>query len=70
MPGDANVAGAVPAAPADELVLACALDALADLFVSGGRHLLDLETFQGLPILTVRAFLERLAVEEPPAEAG
>jgi len=67
--GDAPVSGAVPEDPADERVLACALDAGADLIVSGDRHLLDLDSFQGVPILTVRAFLERLE-EEPSADGG
>jgi len=64
VPGDAEVAGAVPEDPSDEIVLACALDAQADLIVSGDRHLLDLGEFQDIPILTVRDFLERLAGEE------
>jgi putative PIN family toxin of toxin-antitoxin system len=68
--GDAQVSGAVPEDPADERVLACALDAGADLIVSGDRHLLDLDSFQGIPILTVRAFLERLGEEEGSAESG
>jgi putative PIN family toxin of toxin-antitoxin system len=64
------VSGAVPEDPADERVLACALDAGADLIVSGDRHLLDLDSFQGIPTLTVRAFLERLEEEERSAESG
>ncbi len=62
--GVADVAGAVPADPADEVVLACALDAQADLIVSGDHHLLDMGAYQGIPILTVHEFLERLAIEE------
>ncbi len=68
--GDAQVSGAVPEVPADERVLACALDAGADLIVSGDRHLLDLDSFQGIPTLTVHAFLERLEEEEGSAESG
>ena len=64
------VSGAVPEDPAGERVLACALDAGADLIVSGDRHLLDLDSFQGIPTLTVRAFLERLEEEEPSAGNG
>jgi len=58
--GDADVAGAVPEDPADEQVLACAVAAGADVIVSGDRHLLDLGQFRGIPILTIRQFLERL----------
>jgi predicted nucleic acid-binding protein len=47
------------------MVLACALDGQADLIVSGDRHLLDLGEYQGIPILTAREFLERLAAESP-----
>jgi hypothetical protein len=60
VPGDADTAGAVPQDPTDETVLACAVEAGADLIVSGDGHLLDLDAFQGIPILTVRAYLERL----------
>lgn len=63
VPGIADVAGAIPADPADEIVLACALDAQADLIVSGDRHLLDMGTYQSIPILTIHEFLERLAAE-------
>ncbi len=60
VPGDADGASAVPADPADERVLACAVVAGADVIVSGARHLLDLGAYCGIPILTVREFLERL----------
>jgi putative PIN family toxin of toxin-antitoxin system len=42
--GEANVAGSIPKDPADEIVLACAIDAQADVIVSGDRHLLELES--------------------------
>jgi hypothetical protein len=60
LPGDASAAGAIPEDPADEMVLACAVEAGADVIVSGDRHLLDLGTYQGIRILTVREFLGRL----------
>ncbi len=58
--GHAEVRGAIPKDPADEKILACAVEAGADYIVSGDRHLLDLGIYQGIPILTVRQFLERL----------
>jgi putative PIN family toxin of toxin-antitoxin system len=61
VPGEADVAGAIPADPTDEKILACALDSRADLVVSGNLHLLDLVQYQGIPILNARQFLERLA---------
>jgi putative PIN family toxin of toxin-antitoxin system len=63
VPGQALVTGAVPGDPADEMVLACAVDAEADVIVSGDMHLLALGDYQGIAILTARAFLERLAEE-------
>lgn len=47
--------------PDDDHVLACALAAQADLLVSGDSHLLDLKSFQGIPIVTAAEALERLA---------
>ncbi len=64
VPGDSQMAaGAVPDDPADEAVLACAMEAGADLVVSGDRHLLDLGEYRGISILTARLFLERLSTE-------
>jgi hypothetical protein len=60
VPGKAGVAGAIPQDPADEMVLACALDGQADVIVSGDRHLLELGAYQSIPIVTVREFLEQL----------
>ena len=63
VPGDADVAGSIPQDPTDEMVLACAVEAQASAIVSGDRHLLDLDMYQDIPILTVRQFLERLERE-------
>lgn len=38
--------------PDDDHVLACALAARASLIVSGDRHLLDLDAYRGIPIVT------------------
>jgi len=67
VPGQAQVPGVVPPDPADEKVLACAVDAEAGVIVSGDEHLLALGDYQGIPILTARAFLERLAGEGQPS---
>ena len=63
VPSLADVVGAVPDDPADELVLACAVEAQADVIVSGDHHLLDLGEFRGIPVLTVREFLDRLSAD-------
>jgi putative PIN family toxin of toxin-antitoxin system len=68
VPGDADVAGAIPDDPADEIVLACAVDAQADVIVSGDRHLLELGSHRSIPILTARQFLERLNID--PSESA
>ncbi|MGH6884966.1 MAG: PIN domain-containing protein [Geminicoccales bacterium] len=38
--------------PPDDVVLATALAAQADLLVSGDAHLLDLKSYQGIPIVS------------------
>jgi predicted nucleic acid-binding protein len=60
VPGLSSVAGAIPKDPDDEIFLAAAVDAKADIIVSGDRHLLDLSSYQDILIFTVRQFLERL----------
>ena len=60
VPGRAAVKGSVPQDPRDEVFLACAIDAKADCIVSGDRHLLDLRTYRGIPILTVNEFAVKL----------
>ena len=44
----------------DNRVLECAVDGQADYLVSGDIHLLELQTFRGVDILTVRDFLDLL----------
>lgn len=48
----------------DNRILECAIEGEADMIVSGDRHLLDLEHYEGIEIVTVREALARLAVEE------
>jgi putative PIN family toxin of toxin-antitoxin system len=43
--------------PDDDVFLRCAQAAEASCIVSGDRHLLDLGTYAGIPIATVRDFL-------------
>ena len=57
---DPMVVGRVAADPDDDLVLGTAKAARADLIVSGDRHLLILEQFEGIPILTAAEALARL----------
>lgn len=46
----------VTADPDDDVFLRCAVAAGAAYVVSGDHHLLDLEKYAGVPILTVRDF--------------
>lgn len=45
--------------PDDDRILECALAGHADFIGTGDRDLLTLGSFQGIPILTVRQFLDR-----------
>ena len=51
--------------PDDDEVLALAVAAQADLIVSGDQDLLTIGQFEDIPILTVRAALERLGATPP-----
>lgn len=52
----------VKADPDDDRVLECALEGKADIIVTGDRHLLALKSFQGIPIITIREFLEQFSM--------
>ena len=61
VPGLSHVNHPILDDPTDEMFLSCALDAGADVIVSGDRHLLNIKEFEGIPIMPVRRFLDRLA---------
>jgi len=46
--------------PSDNKFLEALLAGKADYLVSGDKHLLDLKTFRGIPIITARQFINRL----------
>jgi putative PIN family toxin of toxin-antitoxin system len=46
--------------PDDDRVLECAVAGRADCIVSGDRHLLKLSAYEGMPIVTVRQFMDRI----------
>lgn len=62
VPGLANACGTIPDDPDDEKFLACAIDAGADLIVSGDQHLLALGAYRDIPILTPHDFLQQVDV--------
>lgn len=47
--------------PDDDHVLACALAAGADLIVSGDKHLLEIKSYQNIPIITAAEAVKFLA---------
>ena len=51
--------------PDDDRVLECAQQGIADFIVSGDKHLLLLVEFDGIPIYTVRQFVDLLRNEHP-----
>jgi uncharacterized protein len=50
--------------PDDNRVLECAAKGNADYIVTGDRHLLKLRTYEAIPIVTVRQFLDAVETEE------
>ncbi|MDI6770166.1 MAG: putative toxin-antitoxin system toxin component, PIN family [Anaerolineales bacterium] len=65
VPGSADLRGAIPDDPSDEMFLTTAINAKAKIIVSGDKHLLNLKTFQGIAIMTPRQFLDQLEQERP-----
>ena len=60
-----EVARVVPSDPDDDHVLAAALSGAVDLIVSGDKwDLLALGSYQGIPIVTARQAMERIATSE------
>ncbi len=49
--------------PSDGKFLLCAAAAQADLIVSGDQHLLRLQSYQGIPIITVRQLVQELGLD-------
>ncbi len=48
---------AVPDDPDDNIIIACAIEAEADVIISGDQHLLSLGSYQGIPIVNAADFL-------------
>jgi uncharacterized protein len=51
---------AVPADPDDNRILECAVEAQAQVIVSGDHHLLALQKYKSISIMTPRQFIELL----------
>jgi putative PIN family toxin of toxin-antitoxin system len=61
VPGRSDGGNAISQDPTDHMFLSCALEAGADVIISGDRHLLSLIVFEGIPVVPIAKFLERLA---------
>ena len=46
--------------PTDDKYLECAIEGESDYIVSGDKHLKDLNSFQGIPIVSPAEFLKRI----------
>ncbi len=49
---------AVEKDPSDNIFLSAAIEGRADYIVSGDRHLIEIESFRGIPIVTPAEFLD------------
>lgn len=56
VPGTITV-NAVPDDSDDDIIIACAIEAEADMIISGDQHLLSLGSYQGVPIIKAVEFL-------------
>lgn len=56
----------IPKDPPDGRYLECAIEGEADYIVTGDQHLLELGEYQGIRILTPRAFLDVLRRQPRP----
>lgn len=56
VPGTITI-NAVPDDPDDNIIIACAIEAEADVIISGDQHLLSIESYQGIPIIKAVDFL-------------
>lgn len=54
----------VEADPDDDIFLLCAVEAQAIYIVSNDRHLRAVETYEGIPIITIDNFLDRYRAVE------
>jgi putative PIN family toxin of toxin-antitoxin system len=66
IPGDLQLCGVAPD-PDDDAVVSCAIEGDADYIVSGDAHLVQLEEYEGIRIVTPAAFVRVLAGEASDA---
>ena len=59
----------VPEDPDDDMFLHCATSIGARAIVSGDSHLLSLRCHEGIPVMTVREFVDRFSDPDGPPES-
>jgi putative PIN family toxin of toxin-antitoxin system len=67
VPGICQTVGAVPADPNDDIIIAAAVEANASYIVTEDRHLLDMESYEGIQIMNRAQFaaeLDRLGIPQ------
>ena len=57
----AEIARGVSPDPADDMILSCAVEGQADFIISGDQDLTELESYEGIKIVTPASFLKLLA---------
>lgn len=57
---DIEIQNVIHEDPNDDKFLACALASRADFIVSGDRHLLELGSYEGIPIVAPAEFLRKI----------
>jgi predicted nucleic acid-binding protein len=62
IPGKLDI-DVIPEDPADNKIIACALEGDADFIISGDHHLTDLKIFQGIKIVDPAAFLKIVNIQ-------
>ena len=50
--------------PEDDTIIIAAVESNADCIISGDKHLKDLDTYQGIPILTPAQFVDQYHIPE------
>jgi hypothetical protein len=57
----AEIARGVSPDPADDMILSCAVEGQADFIISGDQDLTELESYEGIKIVSPASFLKLLA---------
>jgi putative PIN family toxin of toxin-antitoxin system len=59
MPGELKI-NVITEDPSDNMFIACAFEGKADFIISGDNHLLSVETYEGIRIITASEFVKQI----------